>query len=62
MLHLATQINKGIHKKEQAKEDDNAKKWRKIYSTLSPIKLLVQMAYVLQTQFEQPYWCLKIGQ
>jgi hypothetical protein len=47
LLALAQKINRGINKKVEAKEGENATKWRKLHSFSEPIKIIAQLMYVL---------------
>jgi len=38
LLHLSAQIDRGIKKKLKEKETPEAQKWRKISTTLHPIR------------------------
>lgn len=60
LLHLASRIDKGIRYKIRELESDRAKKYRKIDKMTRPLRYFMLIAYVLLTQFEIPYWCLKI--
>jgi hypothetical protein len=58
LLHLASQIDRGIKKKMKEKESPEARNWRKCHSRLFPLRSLALFTYIFQTQFEQPSWCI----
>ena len=60
LLHLASQIDRGIKKRLQEKETEESKKWRAFYKILRPLKGFILFSYVLMTMFERPSWCLKL--
>ena len=46
LLHLASQINRGINKYLRRKEDETGGKWRKIHANFVFIKHLALATYV----------------
>ena len=49
LLNLANRVIRGVKKREQAKENDKSKMWRRIHGYFDPVKILVQFMYVFQT-------------
>ena len=49
LLHLASQIDRGIQRKMRDKESDQAKKYREWHKRLMPIKYLTFFGYVALT-------------
>lgn len=49
LLHLASQIDRGIQRKLRDKESDTAKKYREWHRRLMPLKYLTIFGYVTLT-------------
>ena len=46
LLHLAQQIDRGIKRKRNQIEDEDAKWWRKIHNTFFPLRSLSLIIYI----------------
>ena len=60
LLHLASQIDRGIKRKMREKESAKAKNFRIWHKRLNPLKFMTLFIYVTLTQWERPDWCLDI--
>lgn len=60
LLHLVSQIDRGIKRLKKEKETENAKWWRMINHKLRILKNLFLLSYICLTVFERPHWCNQI--
>lgn len=61
LLHLASEIDRGIKKLEKLKLSANARKWKKRNQIWKHLKHVFLFVYIALTAFERPSWCNKIN-
>ena len=60
MLHLVSQIDRGIKNKNREKKGPEAEYYRKIWKKYNVLRMITVWTYLLITLFEQPPWCITL--